>query len=200
MDAHTISFKPGKGPKNRLILPIGPQTHVRVTQNDDIWFKIPELCPHRCGLPRRKTSKAPGCRHCLPEDGLARKKRILRYYEYKESLAALAKGFQFLPPVAGSAVHFFIPIPKRWPKQKRAAFHQQPHGQKPDLSNLLKAYEDALLKKDETIWQYSGGGKYWVDTVIPGSKSLRESVIGPGWIEVHMNLPIYDPKTETYTQ
>lgn len=178
---------------NRLILPITPHTHVRMTERDKIWFKIPEECPHNCGLPRRITSHAPGCRHCLPMDGLARKRRILSYFNYKDELSGLAKKQGFTPPFQGSAVYFFIPISKRYSRKKRKAMHMQEHSIKPDLSNLIKAYEDSLLKKDEAIAQYSGMGKFWVDTAM--GTNMRTVEIGSGWIEIYTNLPIYDPLT-----
>lgn len=34
-------------------IPITPQTHIRSTYGDRIIFRVPEDCPHNCGLPRR---------------------------------------------------------------------------------------------------------------------------------------------------
>lgn len=161
---------------NVFFFPFTPQTHVRVTQNQMIWFKIPD----------EKINTKATLRH---------KRRIRRYFDYKETLLghALKMGFSF--PVTGSGVYFFIPMPKRWSKKKRKEMQFQPHGQKPDLSNLLKAYEDGLLKKDETIWHYGGVGKYWIDTIEGYGK---KAVQGPGYIEVHLNLPTYNPLTNKY--
>lgn len=39
--------------RDRLILPITPQTSIRSTQGAKIVFRIPEDCPKACGLPRR---------------------------------------------------------------------------------------------------------------------------------------------------
>lgn len=38
---------------------------------------------------------------------------------------------------------------------------QQPHLQKPDLSNLIKALEDAVYSQDSIIWSYAGLAKRW---------------------------------------
>ena len=37
----------------------------------------------------------------------------------------------------------------------------QPHTQKPDLDNLIKAFKDALLKEDSHVWCYDMMTKVW---------------------------------------
>lgn len=145
------------------VFEIKPQTHVRATKGDSIWFRIPED-------------------EITSHGGLLRKRRLERYNEYKANLSGMAKRYGFDLPNSGAAIYFFIPIPKRWTKSKKEAMHMKLHQQKPDLSNLLKAMEDALLPKDETIGHYAGLGKFWVNAEA-------------GWIEVHQNLPVYDPFT-----
>ena len=51
----------------------------------------------------------------------------------------------------GSMVTFVLPMPKSWSAKKREAMDRQPHEQKPDLSNLIKALEDALMVDDSAI-------------------------------------------------
>ena len=65
-----------------------------------------------------------------------------------------------LPP-EGAAVTFFLPIPKSWSEKKRAEHLGGPHETRPDLSNLLKALEDAVYGDDSHIWQYAGLCKRW---------------------------------------
>lgn len=38
---------------NRIILPITPKPNIRTTQGTEVLFRIPEECPHNCGLPRK---------------------------------------------------------------------------------------------------------------------------------------------------
>lgn len=59
-----------------------------------------------------------------------------------------------LPP-SGASITFIMPMPESWPKRKRDEMDGKPHQQKPDLSNLIKALEDAVHLDDSHIWQYS---------------------------------------------
>lgn len=152
--------------------PFTPQTFVRTVRKDKIWFQIPE-------------DKIEN------KDGLRRKKRIMRYNDYKNTLGGYAKEKRFRLPMSQAGVFFFIPIPLRWTKKQREQMHYSEHCRKPDLSNLLKAFEDSLVKKDEAIHHYAGLGKYWVDTLYKDENGKKR--IGAGWIEVHMNIPVYDP-------
>lgn len=113
---------------------INPQTHVRATQGDKIFFQIPEAD--------------------LFPAGLKRKQRLVQYNEYKKDLRLIAEHLSFTMPRAGTHLVFFIPVPKSWRPNKKAAHHNEPHLSKPDADNLIKAFKDALLKQDSTIWDY----------------------------------------------
>lgn len=138
---------------------ITPQTHVRATQGDRIFFKIP--------------------RDKLRLPGLRRLQRLEKYNEYKVALLALAKEKRFELPFQGAAIKFCIPVPATWPKWKKAFMHGKLHCNKPDLSNLLKAAEDALFAEDKMIAHYSDLSKFWVDCET-------------GWIEITINDPIHE--------
>lgn len=127
---------------------------MRATQGDRVFFRIPE--------------------DVLKPDGLKRKKRLEKYNDYKSSLYELAKLNKFDMPPNGLCISFFIPIPKTWKKWKKKLMHFKPHQQKPDLSNLLKAFEDSLVTDDSFIYHYGGLAKYWVDFEV-------------GWIELTYN-------------
>lgn len=179
---------------------ITPQTWVRRTEADAILFKIPEHCPKKCGLPRRN-GKAPlievpdpkkpgkmkqvryGCPHCLSQESLDRKNKLERYTNYKRALNALALSKKFQLPYCGFSLYFFVPIPPSTKsKKKRARMHGTLHHVRPDWDNFSKAFIDSIRKEDSDIAQLSGVGKFWVD-VEPDK----------GWIEVHLNQPLYDP-------
>lgn len=58
---------------------------------------------------------------------------------------------------------FHIPMPKSWSKKKRLTLDGQPHQQKPDIDNLVKAVLDALLVDDSGVWSVSAE-KRWSET------------------------------------
>lgn len=126
----------------KVILNITPQTNVRATQGDRIFFRIP--------------------REKLRPSGLKRLLRLERYNKYKIDLLAEAKSKNFTHPQQGALISFYIPMPKTWRKFKRKTMNFMLHQSKPDLDNLLKAYFDALLKEDKVISHYEAK-KVWVD-------------------------------------
>jgi len=110
---------------------ITPQTHVRSTQGDRIYFRIP--------------------REKLRPAGLTRLLRLERYNQYKIDLSALAKQIRFTPPEQGGHLSFYIPVPRTWKKYKKEQYHLQLHQSTPDWDNLAKAFFDSLLHQDKGI-------------------------------------------------
>jgi len=55
-------------------------------------------------------------------------------------------------PCFNSHVTFIIPMPASFSKKKKDQLNGKPHMQRPDLSNLLKALEDALYQEDSGIY------------------------------------------------
>ena len=66
---------------------------------------------------------------------------------------------------------FHIPIPKSWSKKKKAIYDGKPHEQRPDLDNLLKAWNDCVFAEDSTVWRIHAT-KLW--TSGPGFIEIRE--------------------------
>ena len=64
-------------------------------------------------------------------------------------------------PRQGAFVIFAIPMPESWSMKKKYAHLGAPHESKPDLSNCIKALEDACYQDDSKIWQYRGLEKRW---------------------------------------
>lgn len=128
--------------KKTIILNLTPQTHVRATKGDSIFFRIP--------------------RDKLRPSGLKRLLRLERYNAYKVDLLAEAKRKQFLVPAAGLAVTFYLPVPKSWSKKKKKLHHGMLCQSKPDIDNLVKAFFDSLLSEDKHIASLSMT-KRWVD-------------------------------------
>lgn len=115
----------------KIVFDITPQTHVRATQGDRIFFKIP--------------------RDKLRPQGLKRLMRLERYNQYKIDLCAIAKAKRFAPPEQGGHLIFYIPVPPSWKKYKKQEMHNQLHQSKPDWDNLAKAFFDSLFAEDKHI-------------------------------------------------
>lgn len=176
----------------KIIIPITPQTWIRIVsgkRGSQLLFAVPEECTFRHkvteseddrGLPCDDYITQGHCKHTLSPDGRRRKRRIERYNKYRMDLFHLVKQMGFQLPTCGWAIYFYIPIPKRWPKHKKISMHGQLHLQKPDTSNLIKAFEDALTGADQSIAQRSGDGKFWVN---------QEQ----GYIEILLDQPLYNP-------
>jgi Holliday junction resolvase RusA-like endonuclease len=126
-----------------VTLMIKPQTHVRSTQGDSIFFRIPE--------------------DKLLPPGLKRKKRLVRYNDYKNDLLNEAIEHNFSIPDGMFHIIFFIPFNKTARKNFRLDNNMRPHRVKPDVDNLYKAFADALKKdRDQVIWD-ARMSKVWID-------------------------------------
>mgnify|MGYP003334637745 FL=1 len=115
----------------KITLNITPQSHLRSTRGDSIFFRIP--------------------REKLRPAGLARLKRIERYNNYKIELLAEAKRKSFVLEPAGMHITFWIPCPKSWSQNKKTAHHGMLHQSKPDIDNLAKAFFDSIVIEDKFI-------------------------------------------------
>lgn len=106
--------------------------------------------------------------HTKPSDAL------LRYWAFRDELrtkAALA-GYE---PGEIIDIVFYLPMPRSWSQRKRRQMHGQPHRQKPDTDNLLKAFADALLAEDCHVWDMRGR-KFWAtEGAIQIEQTLREA-------------------------
>lgn len=67
-------------------------------------------------------------------------------------------------PMSGAAITFHVPMPKSWSNAKRERMAGQPHTQRPDIDNYLKALLDACLEEDAGVWSLAGLTKRWAYT------------------------------------
>ena len=128
--------------RKKYILKITPQTNVRATQGDRIFFRIP--------------------REKLRPDGLSRLLRLEKYNDYKSSLSALVKQQRFTIPEQNVHMIFYIPVPKTWKEYKKKEMHMKLHQQKPDIDNLVKAVFDSIFTEDKYIADFRAT-KRWVN-------------------------------------
>jgi len=59
-------------------------------------------------------------------------------------------------------IRFEIEMSESWSEKKKLRMKFQPHKQKPDIDNLIKAFLDALLANDANIWKVTAE-KVWSD-------------------------------------
>lgn len=55
-------------------------------------------------------------------------------------------------PCYGAHVTFVLPMPKTYSKKRKKEWIGKPHMNRPDLSNLFKALEDAVYTEDSIIY------------------------------------------------
>ena len=75
---------------------------------------------------------------------------VLKYRAFCDELRLKAGDFK----LSGAyRIHFYLSMPKSWSKKKRELMRGKPHQETPDLDNLLKAVNDALLEQDKIIYR-----------------------------------------------
>ena len=126
----------------KIILNLTPESHIRSTKGDAIFFRIK--------------------RENLRPDGLRRLLRLERYNNYKINLLAEAKSKNFTIPAAGLCITFYMPMPRTWSKKKKKACHGLLMQSRPDLDNLIKAFCDSMTAEDKFIAHLTAS-KRWVD-------------------------------------
>lgn len=85
---------------------------------------------------------------------------VQNYWNYKDVL----KGFSLRDKYVVSnplSLIFVLPMPISWSNKKCERMVTQPHTQKPDLDNLIKAFKDALCIDDSHIYAYDHIRKVW---------------------------------------
>lgn len=84
---------------------------------------------------------------------------VLRYHAFRDELRLKYK--KDLP--LSLQLVFYMPIPASYSQKKRQDLLNQPHNEKPDIDNLVKAVLDTLAPEDKTVWRVYAE-KYWSDT------------------------------------
>jgi Holliday junction resolvase RusA-like endonuclease len=85
---------------------------------------------------------------------------VIKYRKYCDALRAETEKqkFQITNPLS---IVFVIPMPKSWSKKKKMFMDSKPHCSRPDLDNLIKAFQDALAEEDSHIHTYGKMHKMW---------------------------------------
>lgn len=75
---------------------------------------------------------------------------VKRYHAFCDQVRAMGVSV----PEAHGHITFVLPMPKSWPARKRQAMAWQPHQQRPDSDNLVKALLDAVFDEDAHVWDF----------------------------------------------
>ena len=84
---------------------------------------------------------------------------VLRYRAFCDEVRA--HGVRL--PESDAHIIFHMPMPSSWSQRKRKEMIGQPHQQRPDLDNLIKALGDAVHVEDSGLWDYRAT-KVWAET------------------------------------
>lgn len=93
-------------------------------------------------------------------DKWKKRKCVVQYRDFCDELRLKTLKFKISPAYS---IIFEIPMPKSWSLKKRFEMNGKPHQETPDLDNLLKAVNDALLEQDKIIY-YVEARKIWAET------------------------------------
>lgn len=116
---------------------------------------IPIIRPPRPVCVRHNITPVPKPRQ-TQRDRWAKRPCVLRYREFKDQV----KDMGINVPETGCRMIFVLPMPRSWSNKKKAAMLGQPHKQKPDTDNMIKAVLDAVYTEDSQIYHVDGL-KFW---------------------------------------
>lgn len=92
-------------------------------------------------------------------DRWAKRPAVLRYFAFADELREAASELKWQVP-SRIDLEFGMPMPKSWSNRKKLEMDDQPHQQKPDIDNLIKAFLDALCDDDSFVYVVHAA-KYW---------------------------------------
>lgn len=90
---------------------------------------------------------------------------VLRYRAFCDDLGVLANQAGWTLGDTLDVV-FHIAMPPSWSNKKRLAMEGQPHQQKPDTDNLVKALCDCLTTDDSHVWSIRAEKRWAVEGAI----------------------------------
>lgn len=76
---------------------------------------------------------------------------VLRYFLWKDEIKRQCNqnGYTLTEKLN---ITFVVPMPESWSNKKRTIMNGQPHRQRPDRDNFLKAFQDAFDGDDGFVW------------------------------------------------
>ena len=87
---------------------------------------------------------------------------VLKFFAFRDAVRKWEEDMNEILEIESFEISFHVPMPKSWPKWKKAEMHNEPHQQRPDLDNYLKAWKDSVYEEDAVVWRVKAS-KLWTD-------------------------------------
>jgi len=143
------NYQARKGVKSVLV-----STEIRAREDGELY--VHQGHPQRIVVPGEPIAKPRQSRSDKWKD----RPCVIRYRQWADRARAAAG------PVPSHAQHadivIYLPLPASLSAKKKGAMAGTPHRVKPDIDNLIKSALDALLKRDQGIYEIRAK-KFWED-------------------------------------
>lgn len=93
-------------------------------------------------------------------DKWAKRPAVVRYYAFCDELREFWTKYSNTQVPPNVYIVFTIPMPASWSEKKKLEMEGQPHQQRPDIDNYIKAFLDALCEDDSYVYMLRAE-KYW---------------------------------------
>ena len=87
---------------------------------------------------------------------------VLKFFAFRDAVRKWEEDMNEILEIESFEISFHVPMPKSWPKWKKAEMNNEPHQQRPDLDNYLKAWKDSVYEEDAVVWKVKAS-KLWTD-------------------------------------
>ena len=87
---------------------------------------------------------------------------VLKFFEFRDAVRKWEEDMNEILEMESFEISFHVPMPKSWPKWKKAEMNNEPHQQRPDLDNYLKAWKDSVYEEDAVVWKVKAS-KLWTN-------------------------------------
>lgn len=98
------------------------------------------------------------CPRMTQRDKWMKRPCVMRYREYSDRLRKFVNLHDLY--VGKVTAKFHMPMPESWSVKKILAMAGQPHRQRGDVDNMVKAILDSLMKEDGMVWSVYAE-KFW---------------------------------------
>ena len=95
------------------------------------------------------------------QDKWKKRPSVVKFFAFRDAIKQ-SEHYDVALCMQSFDIEFYIEMPKSWSKKKRALYNGQPHLQRPDLDNFVKAWCDSVFVEDSVVWRFKAS-KLWTD-------------------------------------